>query len=417
MKHNALRAFACSSAVVVAGSIFVACGGSGGGGTGGVFAPFLGNASRADLSGQSSAYTGKLDSGVTITFPAVRGVDYLIQVETSSSSDEVTFDVFSESGAHRRSKSVDPPDGFIYRHEERNEHVLVLCRPRNPLDDGIRITRLTVTGVGSFPNDRVNVNLIVAGAFNGYGAFNDLKTSADQTAFTTAVMTRVRSIFQPLGITVSHESFAYTADDIRNRAPQLLGADDAAICAAGESMNSQGFDSINLTDLDQYGALGFPATDPVYTRGHAIDAYIIHHFTTDGTAGLSPRPGQIVGNGPDTACAAGAFVQFGNGTQLQARTPDQVGLVLAHELGHFLGLLHTSSFDPGNIAPTRAIDDGLSDTPACTILTDVNGDGFVGIGDGCQDEANVMFYQAGAQTTLTTGQGNVMKTMLSVQEH
>lgn len=417
MKHNALRALACSSAVLVAGSVFVACGGGGGGGSGGLFAPFVGNAVRADLSGQTSAYTGKLGSGVTMTFPAVKGVDYLIQVETSSSSDEVTFDVWSENGAHRRSKSVDPPDGFIYRHEERNEHVLVLCRPRNPLDDGIRITRLTVTGVGSFPSDRVQVNLIVAGSFTGYGGFNDLKTTADQAQFTTAVMTKVRSIFQPLGITVGFEGFAYSAADVQARAPSLIGADGAAICAAGESLNRQGFDSINLTDLDQWGGLGFPASDPVYARGHAVDAFIIHHFTTDGTAGLSPRPGQLVGNGPDTACAAGAFVQFAGGTQLVARTPDQIGLVLAHELGHFLGLLHTTTFDPSGANPTRAIDDGLADTPTCTVLTDGNGDGVVGLGDGCQDEGNVMFYVAGQQTALTQGQGAVMKTMLSVQEH
>lgn len=91
--------------------------------------------------------------------------------------------------------------------------------------------------------------------------------------------------------------------------------------------------------------------------------------------------------------------------------------VLAHELGHFLGLLHTTTFDPSPSSPTRAIDDGLTDTPACTVLTDGNGDGIVGIGDGCQDEGNIMFYQAGAQTLFSPRQTEVMRTLLSIQEH
>lgn len=411
----AFRSLAVGLALTTAGATLAACGAGGGGAGGGVLDVFVGNASRADLSGQQSAFTGDLQSGTTITFPAVTNQNYLISVETTDSDDEVVFDVYGADGSHLRSKTVQAPGGFLYRHESKAQHVLVIARPWNPLDLGITVTRLTVSGMGTFPQDRFHVNFFIVGKFTGYGAFNDLQGTSDQAAFTNAVMTKVRSLFAQTNITVNFEGFAYTADQIRATDPGLIGPDDMALCSASESVGSTGFGQISTTDLDRYGNFGFGTADPSFDRAHGIDVFIIHHFTNDGTVGLSPRPGVMPGNGPDTALACGAFLQFQN--QLIARTPDEIGLVLAHELGHFLGLLHTTTFDPSNVQPTRAIDDGVSDTPACTVLTDNNGDGFVGIGDGCQDEANIMFYQAGTQTQFTAGQRQVMAAMLSLQEH
>lgn len=413
-RNGLLRSIALALAVLSSGATFVACGG-GGGGAGGLLAPAIDGSTRADLSGQSTAVPpGDLGSGKTFTFPAVKGQNYLISAESTKSGDQLTFDVWSQSGEHRRSKSVDTPGGFLYLHEQKNEHVVVICRPRSPLDS-VNITKVTVQGIGQFANDRVHLNVFVAGKFAGYGAHGDLRTTQNQAAFTDAVMAHVRQLFNSTGIAISYEGFYYSADQVKATQPTLIGPDDTAIAAAGESLNQQGFQSVNLTDLDKWGSFGFPAGDPSKTRANGIDVFIIHHFTTDGTAGLSPRPGQLAGNGPDTALGVGAFVKFGN--TLQPRTTQQIGLVLAHEVGHFLGLLHTTTFDPSPQGPTKAIDDGLADTPRCTKLADANGDGFVGIGDGCEDEGNVMFYQAGNQTTLTQGQAGVMKSLLSVQDH
>lgn len=411
-----LRSLSATLLVMASGWAFVACGGGGGGGGGGVFSSlFVGSAARADLSGQQSAYTGDLGAGKTITFPAVKGGNYLFQVQTTDSGDEVVFDVYSEAGGHIRSKTVTAPGGFMYQHDQKAQHLLVFVRPWNPIDLGIKVTSVTVTGTGAYAQDRLNVNFIVAGKFTGYGFHNDLATVADQAAFTDAVMARVRQLFAQTNIQLTYEGFHYTADQVRARDPGLIAPDEQAVCSAGETMTGTGFQQVATDGLNRYGQLGFGAGDPVYDRAHGVDVFVVHHFTNDGTVGLSPRPGQMTGNGPDTALVCAAFLKHPGG--LVARTPDQVATVLAHELGHFLGLLHTTTFDPGPVNPTRAIDDGLPDTPACTVLTDVNGDGSVGLGDGCQDEGNIMFYQAGAQTTFSAGQAAVMRALLSIQEH
>jgi hypothetical protein len=410
----AQRTIAALLAVTTSGATFVACGG--GGGSGGLFGDlFVGNAARADLSGQQSALTGDLDAGKTITFPAIKNGVYNIAVTTTDNDDEVVFDVYGDDGSHLRSKTVDAPGAFNYTHSEESQHVIVFVRPWNPIDLDVEIVSLTVTGNGAFAKDRFHVNFFVVGKFTGYGAHGDLATTQDQAAFTDAVMTKVRSLFAQTGTTIGYEGFYFTPDQIRAQHPDLIAPDDQAICSAGEQVSSTGIQTVSTDDLDRYAQFGFPAGDPSFTRAHGIDVFIIHHFTKDGNVGLSPRPGELTGNGPDTALAASAFLQVPG--QLIPRTPDQIATVLAHELGHFLGLQHTTTFDPSPVNPTRAIDDGISDTPACTVLTDTNGDGIVGLGDGCQDEGNLMFFQAGAQTVFSSGQTNVMRALLSIQEH
>lgn len=410
------RTLVAGAVVVASGWAIMACGGGGSGGGGGGFGSlFIGSAVRADLSGQQSVITGDLGAAKTITFPAIKGATYSIQLQTSKSGEDVVFDVYGESGAHLRSKTVTSHGGFLYRHETKTQHVLVVVRPWNPFDTGIKVQSLTVTGVGPYAQDRFHVNFFVVGKFAGYGAHGDLVTQAQQGAFTDAVMARVRQLFQQTGIQISYEGFHYTADQIRAVDPGLIGPDDQAICSAGEWVGGTGVQQVAVDGLDRYAAFGFPASAPTVNRANGIDVFLVHHFTNDGTVGLSPRPGQMAGNGPDTALAVGAFLQHQGA--LIPRTPDQVALVLAHELGHFLGLVHTTTFDPSPVNPSRAIDDGIADTPLCTVLTDTNGDGVVGLGDGCEDEGNIMFYQAGAQTIFSPGQTSVMRALLSIQEH
>lgn len=61
-------------------------------------------------------------------------------------------------------------------------------------------------------------------------------------------------------------------------------------------------------------------------------------------------------------------------------------VVLAHEIGHFLGLFHTSETDGSSFEP-------LPDTDVCPFSRDANGDGFVDA-DECRDldGENIMFW-------------------------
>ena len=78
------------------------------------------------------------------------------------------------------------------------------------------------------------------------------------------------------------------------------------------------------------------------------------------------------------------------------------GEVIAHEVGHQLGLFHTSE-------QTGDVHDQLSDTATCT--NDQNGDGFVD-GNECWANGsakNLMFWQATGAVTLSNQQGAVMR--------
>ncbi len=46
--------------------------------------------------------------------------------------------------------------------------------------------------------------------------------------------------------------------------------------------------------------------------------------------------------------------------------------ILAHECGHFLGLLHTFGFNPDSISELCGVDDEIEDTPVCNATTDCN---------------------------------------------
>jgi hypothetical protein len=74
---------------------------------------------------------------------------------------------------------------------------------------------------------------------------------------------------------------------------------------------------------------------------------------------------------------------------------DQIGEVMAHEVGHYLGLFHTTE-RPGTLF------DSLSDTPECPPSRDVSGEKWVTapecIGYGAD---NLMFWEASEQAQRT----------------
>jgi hypothetical protein len=92
-------------------------------------------------------------------------------------------------------------------------------------------------------------------------------------------------------------------------------------------------------------------------------------------------------------------------TNMMEGDPQRLGRTLAHELGHYLGLFHTSEAD-------GSVYDALPDTPACTNKYDADGNGLdvadcAGVGSD-----NLMFWARTTGTKLTPDQQAVLKRAL-----
>ena len=87
---------------------------------------------------------------------------------------------------------------------------------------------------------------------------------------------------------------------------------------------------------------------------------------------------------------------------------DQLAMVLVHEVGHFMGLFHTSEQD-------GSVNDPLPDTPECRASRDVNGDGML-LPTECAGAGadNIMFW-AGDGTVISDQQATIMRRALFAQ--
>jgi hypothetical protein len=421
------------TALTALGLAFAGCSGSGNGSAstilGQVLAPSFKSAPQADLSGQQSVYSGRLGSGLTFTFSAVQNATYTVTTTQSGGPDNLVLDVFSRDGSELKAKLYPSPGSVSYFHAAVSQHVLCLLRPNDPLNTGVNLGSVTVQGTGSFSQSSFSVNIIVAGDdFAGFGAFNDLATTTDRSNLASSLAQRVQALHDAnnTAIKITFQGFTLTTAQVKASHPELTDSKGHTICRTqAEQVNSQGYGNIDTGDLDKWGDFGFPSNDPDPNRANGLDVFIVHHFATDGVVGLSPRPGNALkGNGAGTALCVGAFLQ--QGAFVTPRDLGNMGVVLTHEIGHFLGLQHTTTFSPGPgfSQVTDAIDDGLDDTAAAGDLpslkanTQAAGLTSIGVGCGCGDEPNIMFYQSiPTQQFFSQKQTMIMKTTLSSMEH
>lgn len=129
-----------------------------------------------------------------------------------------------------------------------------------------------------------------------------------------------------------------------------------------------------------------------------LNLFIVDSFSGElsnaaGIAGSVPIPMQLNGTR-----RSGVAIQYSASASVMGET-------IAHEMGHSLGLYHTSEFN----AATNGFDP-ISDSPECPGL----GAGYGG--SGCPDDTNVMFPQlTGTMEGFTVGQGTVLAPTVHVR--
>lgn len=81
---------------------------------------------------------------------------------------------------------------------------------------------------------------------------------------------------------------------------------------------------------------------------------------------------------------------------------DEMGVVIAHELGHYTGLFHTSEID-------GRVNDPFPDTPECRLDRDTDGDGFLRPSECRGAGADHLMFWAGRSPTVSAGQAELMR--------
>jgi hypothetical protein len=217
-----------------------------------------------------------------------------------------------------------------------------------PVDDdvAVRVYQHSRAGTGA----RIQVDLL----------FADGAVGGDLDALGSRLMGKVASLYAQVGVRIAD----YTVRRVTLANPDLsLGKQDDAVAQALAAARPTALHILVARSIDDQGGV---------VAGYSL--------------GL---PGPVEPDRPNAAVlvAAGPFASPGDGSL------DEAGLAVtcAHEMGHYLGLYHTSERDGKQHDP-------IPDTPECT------GTGV------CDGASNVMFWTGGAtRDVLSAGQGQVMR--------
>lgn len=271
----------------------------------------------------------------------------------------------------------------------------------------VRSLKLDAEGVGSV---HLSFNLWVTGAYaapvNGESPEN----------LQGALLAGFRQYYGPAGVVIDtiHLQYASGHPLVGSRYPA-----DIPVVAEGVE---ERFDSLG------YGLQG--------TAAHALDLVLVHGFEEAGMLGESPLLGMSLQAGPVGVVVIATQQKSYSGESYEPiALQDIVGTTL-HEVGHFLGLRHTTSTrrDLMTSGDASMIEDGLTDTPFCHGLLDVSqgipaGNGRSGwsrlvataplVALLCPDQANLMFPFAveGEIFALTSQQGDLLRRNIALFPH
>ena len=304
-------------------------------------------------------------SAALIEVAGERGQFHLAELTTPSGRDLV------ESG------------GFVTRDAREVDGLVDWLYPNSPslaMESGRHVLRFTAlaAGGGVIDDEDVTVRLYARTGEAAGGALKLDVLFADDAVdpgpgggstddIAAALVGRIARLYAQAGLTIADYTTATVA----------LGGSDFAL--AGGRLATASLVDVQ-TALRAAGA-----------RADAVHLVVVHALDDGGAdvAGYSlGLPGPFAANRPTAAVLVSAAPFAGPG----GVDSDEMAVTCAHEIGHYLGLYHTSERDGGAHDP-------IADTPECG-----GGD------DACPDGDNVMFWTGGgARHVLTAGQGAVMR--------
>jgi len=317
------------------------------------------------------------------------GLSDPVTVDLPSGVDSVLIEVAGAHGQFRLAELQTPSGrdvvesgGFVTRDAREVDGLVDWLYPNSPslaLESGRHVLRFTALADGGrvVEDEDVTVRLYTrAGVGSGGAVKLDVLVADDALdagaggvdAVAAALVARVAALYAPAGMRVAE----YTT------ATLLLGG--STLPLDGGRLTSSALAALH----DAVQAAG--------ARDDAVHLVVVRSLDDgDGTvAGYSlGLPGPFAADRPTAAVLVSAAPFASSPGALDT---DGLGTTAAHEIGHYLGLYHTSERDGDAHDP-------IADTPECAA-----GD------DACPDASNVMFWTGGgARSRLTAGQGAVMR--------
>ncbi len=337
-------------------------------------------------------------------WPAPKGVSFAITIDTQPSGKDLDLR-FEErlangkvatSSAKKRIRT--PYVANVSASQDCRLHAFVV----DPNRANLTLAKLSVkASKQTYPSTSFTVYVHVAGdSFAGLGRNGDLASPSDVSAFVGDLIRGTNGVLSPTGIQI---------DALMSGQRRLT---NAQVSAKVPGLVASGFTLVNngaVASVHDWASLKIDGSDPQF--GRALDVFVVHSLDTTTTApfgGITSRGS--AGGGFRSGFGHIAVALFdGKGKPVPAKS---LYAILAHEVGHFLTLDHTTDSD---FTP-----DDLVDTPAADKrVVDLNGSGKLDFGDkGAPDESNYMFpFLAPSAAVWSVDQIDAMRGYLAIVEH
>jgi hypothetical protein len=222
----------------------------------------------------------------------------------------------------------------------------------------------------------------------------DSSTAAEDEAF-QAILDRVKTIYSDAGITIGEVAY-YEVEDLQY-----------SVLTTGAVASEEMLDLLKTVTPDR--------------DNRAVNLFFVADIENPGSnrsllgvSGGVPGPGPLHGTERSgVAVNMANYLAAVDGAGDLPSAQDEIALIIAHELGHYLGLFHTTEANGLELGGEDAINgqDPLEQTALCPDDADEDGDGVLSPLE-CEDAdaGNLMFWSPpNGATSLTAAQSEVIR--------